>query len=69
MDALDTDTLLWSKQEVARQLGISVRSVDELRQNGEITAVQIPGMSSKLIRFRSSDIRALVATASENHNL
>jgi excisionase family DNA binding protein len=45
---------LWDKKETAKHLGISTRSLDRLRDKGEIRAVKLGGS----IRFRPEDIEA-----------
>lgn len=53
-----TDQLL-KYEDVARTLGISVRSVKQLVHNGELVPVR-PHRGSRLIRFRTSDIQAYI---------
>ncbi len=47
---------LYSKQEVARLLHVSTRSVDRLRSGGELKAVKVRGR----VRFRHRDVAAYV---------
>lgn len=50
---LPEEALLYTRDQVACLMQISVRSVDRFVQNGELTPARMPG---RLVRFRREDV-------------
>lgn len=53
---------LYTKKEIAKLLGFSIRTIEKMMKSGELMPVKV----SKSIRFRESDVKKLIQAESES---